>query len=132
MTILVLNAGSSSQKSCLLHRLRSHIGAMLTGLGGLDTLAFRAGVGEHSAAVRAAACEAFAFLGLKVDPEKNAQSQAHRDIATPDSTVRILAIDAEEDWAIARECWKFTQGQDNAKFVTPAHFVSRPSDLRES
>ncbi|MFY9987881.1 MAG: acetate kinase [Chthoniobacterales bacterium] len=91
------------------HSLRSHIGAMLATLGGLDALAFTAGVGEHAAAVRAAACEAFAFLGLKLDPEKNAQSRLDWDIAAPDSTVRVLVIHAQEDWEIARECWKLTR-----------------------
>jgi acetate kinase len=91
------------------HSLRSHIGAMLASLGGWDALAFTAGVGEHAAAVRAAACEAFAFLGLKLDSEKNAQSRLDWDIAAPDSTVRVLVIHTQEDWEIARECWKLTR-----------------------
>jgi acetate kinase len=90
------------------HSLRCHIGAMLASLGGLDALVFTAGVGEHAAQVRAAACEAFAFLGLKLDPEKNAQSRLDWDIAAPDSAVRVLVIHTEEDWEIARQCWKLT------------------------
>jgi acetate kinase len=90
------------------HSLRSHMGAMLGSLGGLDALVFTAGVGEHAAQVRAAACEAFTFLGLKLDPEKNAQSRLDWDIAAPDSTVRVLVIHTEEDWEIGRECWKLT------------------------
>ena len=90
------------------HSLQCHIGAMLASLGGLDALVFTAGVGEHAARVRAAACEAFAFLGLKLDLEKNAQSRLDWDIAAPDSTVRVLVIHTEEDWEIARECWKLT------------------------
>jgi acetate kinase len=81
---------------------------MTASLGGLDALVFTAGVGEHAAPVRAAACEAFAFLGLKLDLEKNAQSRLDWDIAAPDSTVRVLVIHTEEDWEIARECWKLT------------------------
>jgi acetate kinase len=92
-----------------MHSLRSHIGAMLASLGGLDALAFTAGVGEHAAPVRAGACEAFAFLGLKLDLEKNAQSRLDWDIAAPDSTVRVLVIHAQENWEIARECWKLTR-----------------------
>jgi acetate kinase len=82
---------------------------MVASLAGFDALAFTAGIGEHAASVRAAACEAFAFLGLKqLDVEKNAQSRLDLDIAAPDSTVRVLVIHAEEDWEIARECWKLT------------------------
>jgi acetate kinase len=88
--------------------LRCHIGAMLASLSGLDVLVFTAGVGEHAAQLRGAACEAFAFLGLKLDQEKNSQSRLDWDIAAPDSTVRVLVIHTEEDWEIARECWKLT------------------------
>src|SRR6266481_5821768 len=97
------------------HSLRSHIGAMLASLGGLDALAFTAGVGEHAASVRAAACEAFAFLGMKLDSEKNARSPLDSDIATADSKVRVLVIHAEEDWAIASECWKLAYAPEKAK-----------------
>ncbi|MEC4818873.1 MAG: acetate kinase [Scytonema sp. PMC 1069.18] len=88
-----------------IHRLRSYIGAMLPSLGGLDALIFTAGVGENDSELRAATCEAFGFLGLKLDLEKNKHKPVDTDIATPDSTVRVLVIHTEEDWEIARECW---------------------------
>ncbi|MBD6618019.1 acetate kinase [Komarekiella sp. 'clone 1'] len=88
------------------HRLRAGIGAMLASLGGLDALVFTAGVGEHSAGIRQAACEAFGFLGLKLDPEKNQQQPVDQDIATSDSAVRVLVIHTQEDWAIAQQCWQ--------------------------
>ncbi|MBD1884373.1 acetate kinase [Microcoleus vaginatus] len=89
-----------------IHRLRAGIAAMLASLGGLDALIFTAGVGENSAVVRSAACEAFGFMGLKLDGEKNQQSPVDEDIAAVDSAVRILVIHTQEDWEIARECWK--------------------------
>ena len=92
-----------------IHRLRAGIGAMLASLGGLDALIFTAGVGENSAVVRAAACEAFGFLGLKLDGEKNQHSPVDEDIAAVDSAARVLVIHTQEDWEIARECWKFSQ-----------------------
>ncbi|MEG4988793.1 acetate kinase [Microcoleus sp. BR0-C5] len=89
-----------------IHRLRAGIGAMLASLGGLDALIFTAGVGENSAVVRAAACEAFGFIALKLDEDKNQHSPIDQDIAAVDSAVRILVIHTQEDWEIARECWK--------------------------
>ncbi|MEG4108833.1 acetate kinase [Microcoleus sp. S13_C5] len=89
-----------------IHRLRAGIGAMLASLGGLDALIFTAGVGENSPFVRAAACEAFGFIGLKLDGEKNQHSPVDEDIATVDSAARVLVIHTQEDWEIARECWK--------------------------
>ncbi|MFM6139177.1 MAG: acetate kinase, partial [Sphaerospermopsis kisseleviana] len=91
------------------HRLQTGIGAMLASLQGLDVLVFTAGVGEKSAAIRQAACEAFEFLGLKIDPEKNQQQPIDIDIATSDSTVRVLVIATQEDWAIAQQCCKMLQ-----------------------
>jgi len=88
------------------HRLRYYIGAMLASLEGLDILVFTAGVGENDPDIRAATCEAFAFLGLQLDPEKNMHKPIDVDIATPDSTVRVLVIHTEEDWAIAQESWR--------------------------
>ncbi len=88
------------------HHLRSGIGAMLASLGGLDALIFTAGVGEHSPEIRQAVCEAFEFIGLKIDLEKNQQQPVDEDIATPDSAVRVLVIHTQEDWAIAQECWQ--------------------------
>ena len=84
------------------HRLRSHIGAMLGALGGLDAIVFTAGVGENSAPVREAALEPFEFLGVRLDPERNAHAQPDADVAAPGSAVRVLVVRAREEWAIAR------------------------------
>ncbi|BAZ85392.1 acetate kinase [Dolichospermum compactum] len=91
------------------HRLRAGIGTMLASLQGLDVLVFTAGVGENSPAIRQAACEAWGFLGLKIDSAKNHQKPIDIDIATSDSTVRVLVIETQEDWAIAQQCWKLLQ-----------------------
>ena len=88
------------------HRLQAGIGAMIAVLGGLDALVFTAGIGENSREVRAAGCANFGFLGLKLDAAKNAQSSADQDIALADSAVRVLIVRAQEDWAIARDCWR--------------------------
>ena len=87
------------------HRLQAGIGAMVAVLGGIDVLVFSAGVGENSAEVRDAACKQLVFLGLKLDDAANAQHPPDGDIAAADSSVRVLIIRAQEDWAIARECW---------------------------
>jgi len=92
-----------------IHRLRSHIGAMLASLGGLDALIFTGGVGENSAQVRAGAIEAFAFLGIKLDRLKNNASPVDADITTADSAIQVLLIHTQEDWAIATECWQLAK-----------------------
>src|SRR5262249_5079633 len=88
------------------HRLQAGIGALVAVVGGIDALVFTAGVGENSPDVRAATCSKLEFLGLKVDAAANTQASPDADIATPDSRVRVLVVRAQEDWAIAQECWK--------------------------
>lgn len=85
------------------HRLRSGIASMTAAMGGLDVLAFTGGVGENAAAVRALAAEGLQFLGIKLDPETNAQSVPDGDLSAPDATVRTLLIAAREDKQIAFE-----------------------------
>jgi acetate kinase len=93
------------------HRLRSGVGAMIAVLGGADAIVFTAGVGENSPQVRAALCENFAFVGVKLDLVKNARSPSDVDISAPDAIVRVLVIHAQEDWMIARECWNLVKKQ---------------------
>ncbi len=88
------------------HRLQGGIGTMIAALGGIDALVFTAGIGENSPEVRAAACANFGFLGLKLDAAKNAQSSADQYISVSESPVRVLIVRAQEDWAIARDCWR--------------------------
>jgi len=97
------------------HRLRSGIGAMIAVLGGVDALVFTAGVGENSPEVRAAVCDNFAFLGLKLDQDKNAPSpfKSDKDISLSDAGVRVLVIHAEEDWMVARQCWNLVRQQSS-------------------
>ena len=88
------------------HRLVTGIGAMAAALNGIDGLVFSAGIGENSAETRAATCNELTFLGLKLDAAKNVNCSPDEDIATSDSRVRILVIRAQEDWAIAQDCWR--------------------------
>jgi len=97
------------------HRLCSEIGAMAASLGGLDALVFTAGVGENSPEVRARAAETFAFLGVKLDAAKNAQSEADTDISAADSAVRVLVVHTQEEWEIARESFRVADGQEAVK-----------------
>lgn len=92
-----------------LHRLKSCFGSMLMSLDGVDAIVFTAGIGEHAAWIRAAACETMDFLGLKLDLDKNENNPVDQDIATVESTVRVLVIHTQEDWAIAQECWHCLQ-----------------------
>jgi acetate kinase len=97
-----------------LHRLRAGIGSMLASLNGADAIIFTGGIGENSPEVRAETCKHFSFLELALDTTKNSAKPVDTDIASPESAVRILVIRAQEDWAIARECWKLLSNASTA------------------
>jgi acetate kinase len=91
------------------HRLRAAIAAMAAAMGGINVLVFTGGVGENSPEVRADACSGLEFLGIQLDAQKNTAPTLDADISTPASPVRILVIRAQEDWAIAKQCWTLLQ-----------------------
>ena len=93
-------------------RVRQAIGSLAVTLGGIDALVFTAGVGEHSATLRAAACDGIECLGLRLDPVKNvACGLVDTDIAADNSAGRILVIHTREEWMIAREVRRVTHSR---------------------
>lgn len=86
------------------HRLRHYIGAYAVVLGRLDLIVFTAGVGENSAAVRAAALADLDVLGVEIDPARNeARSRDARIISTDASRVTVMVVPTNEELAIARQ-----------------------------
>ena len=86
------------------HHVRQGIAAMTATMGGLDALAFTGGVGEHAPRVRADVCATLGFLGVAVDPARNAACDGEADLSGVDARARVLVIPAQENWMIAREC----------------------------
>jgi acetate kinase len=84
-----------------IHRLRAGIAAMAAALGGLDALVFTGGVGERAPAVRAAAADGLAFLGVAIDGAANEGADTDTDITATGAAVRTLVVLAREDIEIA-------------------------------
>lgn len=80
------------------HRLRMEIAAMAATLDGIDALVFTAGIGEHSARIRAGAVEGLGWLGFALDHDANARHGAR--ISTPDSRP-ALVLHTDEELMIA-------------------------------
>ena len=85
------------------HRLRASIAAMTTAMGGLDVLLFTGGVGENAAEIRERAAAGLGFLGVRVDPARNAAAEPDAEIGDPGAPVRALVVRAREDLEIVRE-----------------------------
>jgi acetate kinase len=96
------------------HRLAAGIGSMVAALGGIDTLSFTAGVGENSVDLRSKVGEQFSFLGLELDPHQNGEVRGDRVISSSSSKVSVLVIGAQEEWQIARECYRLSVGASPA------------------
>lgn len=94
------------------YRARKYIGAYAAAMGGLDAVVFTAGIGENSPEVRAAICSGLEFLGIKVDPKKNATVRGECDINGDDNGVQVLVIPTNEELAIAREAVRVIRGAD--------------------
>jgi len=83
------------------YQARKYVAAMAAAAGGIDTLVFAGGIGERSAPIRARICAGLTFLGVRIDPTRNA---AHDPVISPDnSPVTVRVIPTDEEISIARE-----------------------------
>jgi acetate kinase len=82
------------------YRIGLHAGLLAAALGGLDGFVFTAGIGENSAAVRAAVVQKLAWLGAAIDPAANEAGRV--SIASADSRIGLYVIPTDEEAMIAR------------------------------
>ncbi len=87
------------------YRARKGVGAYAAALGGLDTLVFAGGIGEHAPVVRARICEGLGFLGLRLDDASNTDNL--RRISSVDSRVTVRVIPTDEEVVLARAAEAF-------------------------
>jgi acetate kinase len=81
------------------HRVRKYVGAYVAVLGGCDALVFTAGIGEHSALVRARVCAGLEVFGITVDDERNERSAT---VISPEGApTAVLVVPTDEERAIA-------------------------------
>ncbi|WNI18180.1 acetate kinase [Actinacidiphila sp. ITFR-21] len=93
------------------HRLRRYVGAFTAVLGRVDAVVFTAGVGENSAAVRAAALAGLDGLGIVVDPVRNAvRGSAGRLVSAESSRVAVAVVPTDEELEIARDTYALARG----------------------
>ncbi|MBC8988048.1 acetate/propionate family kinase [Pedobacter sp. N36a] len=82
------------------YQAKRQIAALAAGLGGLDILIFTGGIGENAPLIREHICRDMLFMGIKLDPDLNQNSE--NIISTLDSTVSIQVIKTNEAWMIAK------------------------------
>jgi acetate kinase len=82
------------------YRVRKFIGAYTAALGGLDTLVFTGGIGEHAAVIRDRICTGLNCIGIALDAGANGSDAAV--ISAKNSLVKVRVIQTNEDLMIAR------------------------------
>jgi acetate kinase len=91
------------------YQCRKFVGALAAALGGVDTLVFTGGIGEHAAPVRERICQDLAFLGIRIDAGRNA---AHASVISPERDgVIVRVIPANEELMIARHTRGVVEGE---------------------
>jgi len=82
-----------------IHQARRWLGSLVITLGGLDSIVFSGGIGEHAPEIRAGILAHLDFLGVAIDADAN---RRHAEvISTPASRVRVRIIATDEEAVMA-------------------------------
>lgn len=82
------------------YQAKKWIGSFAAALGGLDTLVFAGGIGENAPLIRERICNGLGFLGVELNPKRNARNAALISVDARRVKVRVMRTD--EQLMIAR------------------------------
>ncbi len=101
------NAGNERAKLALdifFRRVTAYIGRYFIALGGVDAIAFTAGIGENSFYARKKIIDLISeALGIVIDDDANENGSGERLITKPESKVKVYVIPTNEELVIARD-----------------------------
>jgi acetate kinase len=83
--------------------VRHYVGAYIVELGGVDAIAFTAGIGENRAELRAAVCAGLEELGIVLDGDRNAAASGEGSIHAAASRTQIWIVPTNEELIVARQ-----------------------------
>jgi len=82
------------------YQVKKWIGSFAAVLGGLDTLVFAGGIGENAPLIRKRICDDLSFLGVELNPKRNAKNASL--ISADAGRVNVRVIRTDEELMIAR------------------------------
>ena len=94
------------------HQLVKLVGGYMAAMGGADAIVFTGGIGENTPKYRSYVANKLAYMGVKIDEEKNAIRGEEMEISTPDSTVKLYVIPTNEELVIARDTLAIVEGRE--------------------
>jgi acetate kinase len=86
------------------YQAKKFLGALAAVLGGLDTLVFTGGIGEHAAAVRERICDNMEFLDIRIDRKRNLGNEPV--ISREDGPAVVRVMRTNEELMIARHTYR--------------------------
>jgi acetate kinase len=89
------------------YEVRKAIGALAAAMGGLDAVAFTGGMGENSWRLRARICDDLGFLGIRLDPERNAAAHGEARVSAADTLASAWVLPTNEEHVIVRQAIEF-------------------------
>jgi acetate kinase len=96
------------------YQIRRAIGSMTAALGGLDTLVFTGGIGEHAAPVRGEICDGLDCIGVRIDADRNRWNDPV--ISTAGAPVTVRVIETNEELVIAQHVGALLGSAGTARF----------------
>lgn len=89
-------------------KVRKTIGAYLAELGGADAIVFTGGIGENSAVIRARICQGLEWMGVELDPVRNAALArgGEGSVGKDGARVDVVVVPANEELLIARDTYR--------------------------
>jgi acetate kinase len=94
------------------YRAVREAGSLAAALGGLDALVFTGGIGENDAATRAEICAGCGWLGVTLDPQRNALGESR--ISADGSPVSVWVVPTDEERMMARHTLAAVQAREAA------------------
>ena len=85
------------------YKVAQYIAQYIVSLGGLDVIAFTAGIGENQYNARKKICENLKCFGVEIDEDKNHEFRDEGRISSPNSKVEVWVVPTNEELMIAKE-----------------------------
>ncbi len=85
------------------YKVAQYIASYIVSLGGLDVIAFTAGIGENQYNARRKICENLKCFGVEIDEAKNHEFRDEGKISSSNSKVEVWVVPTNEELMIARE-----------------------------
>jgi acetate kinase len=100
------NPRAAAALALYVRRIVREVGGLVALLGGLEMLAFTAGIGEHNAELRARVVAGLGFVGARLDADANARHAPV--VSAADSRVLVVVEPTNEEWIAARDALRLT------------------------